>query len=598
MARKILKAGGKRKITAKKAVKETENGSVVLVGTYREKQLDWIKKSGVYNYPLAVPSSTVLSPLSATGADKPDYSRIKELWLYAGAKAKRHCFAAEFVGIQSKDEFLAANPTYATKVGKPSHAQYAVFKAKPFDYGPKLEGKIVVARAIDFATGRGQTKKIAAAIRQFHADGEFAPLAAYLPSDLAKVPLRQLRVCEAAVQFDFMQIMFPERRFPAMSPLAYAKGGIGVTTEARTQAPQVFRMGEFFCGPGGLACGALSAKIECDGFRIAHAWANDYDAQTCETYRENICHDEPETVICGDVRKLDLEDKRLTAIDGFAFGFPCNDFSVVGEHKGIDGNYGPLYQYGVAVLKKFKPRWFVAENVGGLASANEGAAFKKILVSMKDAGYRIYPHLYKFEEYGVPQSRHRIIIVGIRSDQPQVFNPPSPALLAPRNNSAKAALENPPIPADAPNNDRTVQHPKVVERLKYIKPGQNAFTAKLPAHLQLNVKGAKISQIYKRLDPNKPAYTVTGSGGGGTHIYHYSEPRALTNRERARLQTFPDAYLFTGSKESVRKQIGMAVPPRGAQIIFEALLRTFAGIEYQHVSCNITEEGELNKGAL
>lgn len=190
---------------------------------------------------------------------------------------------------------------------------------------------------------------------------------------------------------------------------------------------------------GGVACGALSARIECDGFRITHAWANDYDAQTCATYRENICHEEPETVICGDVRKLDLNDKRLTAIDGFAFGFPCNDFSVVGEHKGIDGNYGPLCQYGVAVLQKFRPRWFVAENVGGLASANEGAAFKKILASMKDAGYRIYPHLYKFEEYGVPQSRHRIIIVGIRNDQPQIFNPPSPTLLAPRDNSAKAA---------------------------------------------------------------------------------------------------------------------------------------------------------------
>ncbi len=84
----------------------------------------------------------------------------------------------------------------------------------------------------------------------------------------------------------------------------------------------------------------------------------------------------------------------------------------------------------------------------------------------------------------------------------------------------------------------------------------------------MNVKGAKISQIYKRLDPNKPAYTVTGSGGGGTHIYHYAEPRALTNRERARLQTFPDTYIFEGSKESVRKQIGMAVPAKKGQKLF------------------------------
>ena len=108
-------------------------------------------------------------------------------------------------------------------------------------------------------------------------------------------------------------------------------------------------------------------------------------------------------------------------------------------------------------------------------------------------------------------------------------------------------------------------------------------------HLQLNVKGAKISQIYKRLDPTKVSYTVTGSGGGGTHIYHWNEPRALTNRERARLQTFPDDYIFYGSKESVRKQIGMAVPCEGAKIIFEAIIKTFANIPYDHIESNIND---------
>ena len=82
---------------------------------------------------------------------------------------------------------------------------------------------------------------------------------------------------------------------------------------------------------------------------------------------------------------------------------------------------------------------------------------------------------------------------------------------------------------------------------------------------------------------------MTGSGGGGTHIYHWKENRALTNRERARLQTFRDDFVFEGSKESVRKQIGMAVPCRGAQIIFEAVLKTFAGIEYESMPANIEE---------
>ena len=349
----------------------------------------------------------------------------------------------------------------------------------------------------------------------------------------------------------------------------------------------IFRLGELFCGPGGIACGAKLADIGRDDFKIVHAWANDYDKDTCRTYTHNICPQNPESVICGDVRKLDLST--LGPIDALAFGFPCNDFSVVGEQKGFNGTFGPLYQYGVETLKLYKPQWFLAENVGGLASANEGSALQVILKELSGCGYKIYPHLYKFENYGIPQARHRIIIVGIREDLPYEFAPPSTTPYEHIDNTCKTALEVPAIPDDAYNNELTRQSAIVTERLKHIKPGQNAFTADLPEELQLNVKGAKISQIYKRLDPSKPAYTVTGSGGGGTHIYHYSEPRALTNRERARLQTFPDSYQFLGSKESVRKQIGMAVPVQGAKIIFEAILKTFAGIEYPTTECNIKE---------
>ena len=255
----------------------------------------------------------------------------------------------------------------------------------------------------------------------------------------------------------------------------------------------------------------------------------------------------------------------------------------------MDGVYGPLYSYGVKALKRFKPQWFLAENVGGLRNANDGTAFTKILTELRDAGYTITPHLYKFEEYGIPQARHRIIIVGIRNDINVTYHVPSPEPYSEIDNTCRNAIENPPIPADAPNNEATRQSATVVERLRHIRPGENAFTADLPPELQLNIKGARISQIYKRLDPEKPSYTVTGSGGGGTHIYHWEEPRALTNRERARLQTFPDTYEFQGTKESVRKQIGMAVPCRGAQIIFEAILKSFAGIDYPSVEANINE---------
>jgi DNA (cytosine-5)-methyltransferase 1 len=341
-----------------------------------------------------------------------------------------------------------------------------------------------------------------------------------------------------------------------------------------------FRLGELFCGPGGIGYAAITAKIANKDYKIHHAWANDYDKDTCATFVKNIAKKE-DTVICQDIRKLDYKRlEKISDIDALAFGFPCNDFSVVGEQKGIDGVFGPLYSYGIKALKKFTPKWFLAENVGGLRNANDGRTFSAILNDMYSAGYSVYPHLYKFEEYGVPQARHRIIIIGIRKDQNVIYKIPTTKLYQSRKRTCREAIENPSIKEDAFNNELTKQSKDVIARLKYIKPGENAFTANIPEKYQLNITGAKISQIYKRLDPDKPAYTITGSGGGGTHVYHWKENRALTNRERARLQTFPDDFIFVGSKESVRKQIGMAVPVDGIRIIFEGILNCFAGIDY------------------
>lgn len=361
------------------------------------------------------------------------------------------------------------------------------------------------------------------------------------------------------------------------------------------QRIKIYRLGELFSGPGGLALGAKMARVESDGeiFSIEHTWANDYDEWACETYRHNICPGDHNKVVWDDVRKLDLST--LAPIDGFAFGFPCNDFSIVGEQKGLDGTFGPLYKNGVRVLNQFQPDWFVAENVGGLQSVDGGRTLRLILNELQNAGpgYHLTTHFYKFEDYGVPQTRHRIIIVGIKTELNLEYRVPVPTHKGcPK--TAREALEVPPIPKDAPNQEMTKQSALVVERLGYIQPGENAWSENIPEHLRLNVKGAKLSQIYRRLDPDKPSYTITGSGGGGTHGYHWSEPRALTNRERARIQTFPDDYEFIGPKESVRRQIGMAVPPHGAKVIFEALLKTLAGVPYDSISPS-WEEGIYEK---
>lgn len=349
---------------------------------------------------------------------------------------------------------------------------------------------------------------------------------------------------------------------------------------------KLLKLGEYFCGPGGMAKGAIHATSVNSGISlgVVSAWANDYDEDTCKTYAKNIKGDiNSKKVICSDVRRVNIAE--LEPIDIFAYGFPCNDFSVVGERLGFEGKFGPLYSYGIQVLDLLKPKVLVAENVGGINSANQGQAFEKILKDLEGAGngYNLTVHLYRSQDYGVPQTRHRYVIVGIDKTLGKRFRVPAPTH---KENyvSAKSALMS--IPKSATNHEFPSMSKVVAERLTHIKPGENVWTADLPDHLKLNVKAAKLSQIYKRLHPDKPSYTITGSGGGGTHGYHFSEPRPLTNRERARIQTFPDDFQFIGNYSSVRKQIGMAVPVRLANVIFTAILDTLTDRPYAWVEQN------------
>ena len=350
----------------------------------------------------------------------------------------------------------------------------------------------------------------------------------------------------------------------------------------------VFKLGELYCGPGGLALGALRAHDANNQYCMEHAWSNDYHEDTCETYRKNICPDAPNTVYCGDVRELDISS--LGQIDAFEYGFPCNSFSQVGEHKGIENEkFGQLYWYGIEVLRKYRPKFFVAENVSGIRSAGSGD-FQVILNDMKESGYKLTPHLYKSEEYGVPQTRHRVIIVGIRDDLDIDFRVPSPEPYQ-RDITTRTALAD--IPIDAPNNMSRKLQDKVIRRLSLIKPGENVWQAEdrlgvdFPDDLKIKTK-TKISQIYRKLDPDKPSYTVTAAGGGGTFMYHWTD-RELTNRERARIQTFPDDFEFVGNYSSVRRQIGMAVPVRLSEIVNTAILNCFAGVDYPWIAPNLKE---------
>ena len=217
-----------------------------------------------------------------------------------------------------------------------------------------------------------------------------------------------------------------------------------------------YKLAEFFSGPGGFAFGANKAIIKDkknNTHSIEHSWASDYDEDSCKTYKKNI---NVNKVFCENVKNffelVDLKKIKLPKFNCFAYGFPCNDFSNVGEKKGIKGKFGPLYSYGVELINRYKPIWFIAENVGGIKSSNEGRAFKKILNDLGSAGkgYELTVHKYKFEEYGIPQSRHRIIIVGIKKELKIKFKVPKPNF---KFVTSRQALKN--IPKNSKNNELT-----------------------------------------------------------------------------------------------------------------------------------------------
>lgn len=400
-----------------------------------------------------------------------------------------------------------------------------------------------------------------------------------------------------------------------------------------------FSLGELFCGPGGMAIAAGAVSVVGEDktvYRICHKWGVDFSEAACKTFEKNLSKTDPGV----EALHMDANDfiagglTKNREINALAFGFPCNSFSSVGKREGLKSTkYGELYKAGIAVMNEYNPAWFIAENVSGISNQDKGDAFKKILQDLANAGrgYNVVANLYKFEEYGVPQARHRYVIVGIRRDianeRKLIFRVPAPTH-GPNKIpfvSAKQALQ------DVKNTTRwggelTCQSEKVLWRLKFTSPGENAWKLdelinpeiypdeKLVAYLQqlewyeediaplgtisdirekinwarlANCHKARMSQIYRRLIPDKPSYTITGSGGGGTHVYHWREHRALTNEERAALQTFPKDFEFCGSKEEIRKQIGMAVPTLGAKIIFEAILKTFAGAKYDSIDSSI-----------
>ncbi|TFB11458.1 DNA cytosine methyltransferase [Candidatus Marinimicrobia bacterium MT.SAG.3] len=325
-------------------------------------------------------------------------------------------------------------------------------------------------------------------------------------------------------------------------------------------------------------CGGMDLGAEWAGGKVI--WANEYDKWACETFRNHFKN--TKLVECP-IEDLDLstdlpERKDVDVILG---GFPCQDFSVIWKRPGLKGTNGNLYTYFVEIVNTIKPIAFIAENVKGLLSANNGTAIKQIKNDFKKCGYNVSTNVYNFADYGVPQLRERVLIIGLADDMGIKFTPPTRTHVPPATTEmfglpsyigAREALKG--VENVKHNNERQNIKPKTIKMLELIPPGGNF--SNIEKSNDLYVKGM-ISHVYRRLHPEKPSTTIIASGGGGTWGYHYGEPRSLTNRERARLFGFPDDFVFHGSMTEIRRQIGNAVPPLGIKPIAKELFSLLKG---------------------
>lgn len=319
-------------------------------------------------------------------------------------------------------------------------------------------------------------------------------------------------------------------------------------------------------------CGGLDLGFHQEGYNTI--WANDFAEWAVESFRENF----GDVIHLRDITKIDpYTDKSIPECDVVLGGFPCQDFSIIWKQPGLNGTRGGLFRHFAEFVDAKKPKAFVAENVKGLLTANDGRAIDTIIKDFESIapGYLVKPHLYNFAEYGVPQFRERVLFVGVRLDTGFNFVHPKPTHGPNADRpyfTAGEALEG--VERVPFNNELINIKEKTRKMLELIPEGGN-FTD-IPKDNPLYVKGM-ISHVYRRIKLDEPAKTIIAAGGGGTWGYHYPEPRPLTNRERARLQSFPDDFVFKGSVTEVRRQIGNAVPPEGVRAVARRLMPLFTG---------------------
>lgn len=350
---------------------------------------------------------------------------------------------------------------------------------------------------------------------------------------------------------------------------------------------------DLFSGCGGLSLGFLK-----DGYKILKAV--EFDKSIANTYQLN--HPDID-VIVDDIKNIDNSKTfSLDSADVIIGGPPCQGFSMAGariRHGFIDDPRNFLFKHYFNVVKCVKPKAFVFENVKGILTMKNGQIFKQILEIFSDENllngdsYNLYYRVVKVSDYGIPQTRERVIIIGIKNkivdiesiwentkenlkkEIPSFFDKVTirDAIGNLPDETEDGIIKNPVPKSDyekflscnkefITNHNATKHSPLAISRMSHVKNGEN-YTV-----LNENIKSVH-SGSYGRLSWNSQAQTITTrfdtpSGGRFTHP---DKNRTLTPREAARIQSFPDEFVFYGNRTSICKQIGNAVPPKLAYFL-------------------------------
>jgi DNA (cytosine-5)-methyltransferase 1 len=319
---------------------------------------------------------------------------------------------------------------------------------------------------------------------------------------------------------------------------------------------------DLFSGSGGFSLGFDEANFE-------NLFSIDIESSFCETYNTNFPN---HNLIKKDISKLTKEeittlikDKEIDVVIG---GPPCQGFSIAGNigRKFTEDPRNQLFREFARIVSITKPKYFVMENVARLYSHNNGETRKEIITVFEEMGYNVECKILNSADYNVPQVRKRVIFIG---------NKISKSILFPEKNSStyrtvKEVLDNFPKlnsgeKSSVPNHYAMNHSEQMLQKMSYVTDGGNRN--EIPENLRPKTGDVR---KYIRYNSNLPSVCVTGDM---RKIFHYNQNRALTVRELAKLQSYPDSFVFKGTSISQQQQVGNSVPPLMAKAIAQSILK-------------------------